>query len=85
MAMNGINMPLAFTGQEYVWAKTFLSFGFTMSDMETFFSGPGFFAWQRMGNIQEWGGPLLDSAIMDQYYLQIQILARMNSFQSYKK
>ena len=29
MAMQGINFPLAFTGQEYIWAKTFYEFNFT--------------------------------------------------------
>eukprot|EP01084_Bolivina_argentea_P238711 401060_1 len=68
MAMQGINMPLA-------------HFGFTSSDMATFFAGPGFYAWQRMGNLQGWGGPLRESEIMGQYQLQLQILARMNSFE----
>ncbi len=39
MAMQGINMPLAFTGQEYVWAKTFAQFGFNSTDLYSFFAG----------------------------------------------
>ena len=80
MAMNGINFPLAFTGQEYIWAKTFYYFNFSQNDLESFFSGPGFFAWQRMGNIQGWGGVLTQDAIVSQYELQIHILARMKEF-----
>eukprot|EP01084_Bolivina_argentea_P102130 183017_1 len=80
MAMNGINFPLAFSGQEYVWAKTYARFNLTTQDLQPFFSGTGFFAWQRMGNIRGWGGPLRESAIMNQYELQLQILARMRSF-----
>ena len=34
-----------------------------------------------MGNIQGWGGPLRESEIMGQYNLQLQILARMNTFE----
>jgi len=79
-AMQGITHPLAFNGQEYVFAKMFHYFGFTTADLETFFSGPGFYAWQRMGNIQGWGGPLKESEIINQYNLQIKILARMYSF-----
>ena len=48
MAMQGINMPLSFTGQEYIFSKTFARFNFTQSDLQSFFSGPGFFAWQSM-------------------------------------
>eukprot|EP01084_Bolivina_argentea_P185787 320330_1 len=81
MAMQGINMPLSFNGQEYIWAKTFAQFGFNTTDLSSFFSGPGFYAWNRMGNIQGWGGPLRESEIINQYNLQLQILARMSSFQ----
>eukprot|EP01083_Nonionella_stella_P289090 983849_1 len=81
MAMQGINMPLAFTGQEYVWAKAFAQFNFTTEDMSSFFAGPAFYAWQRMGNMQGWGGPLRESEIIGQYNLQLQILARMNTLE----
>eukprot|EP01084_Bolivina_argentea_P185791 320337_1 len=81
MAMQGINMPLSFNGQEYIWAKTFAQFGFNTTDLSSFFSGPGFYAWNRMGNIQGWGGPLRESEIINQYNLQLQILARMNTFE----
>eukprot|EP01060_Flectonema_neradi_P039272 TRINITY_DN857_c3_g1_i1.p1 TRINITY_DN857_c3_g1~~TRINITY_DN857_c3_g1_i1.p1 ORF type:complete len:723 (+),score=163.84 TRINITY_DN857_c3_g1_i1:77-2245(+) len=79
MAMNGINMPLAFTGQEYVWQKTFEFFGLTAADLDPFFSGPAFFAWQRMGNIKGWGGPLPQDFINERMQLQIKTLARMRS------
>jgi alpha-N-acetylglucosaminidase len=42
-----------------------------------FFSGPAFFAWQRMGNIRGWGGPLPNDFIAAQAELQKKILARM--------
>ena len=81
MAMQGINLPLSFFGQEYIFSKTFYKFNFTQSDLQKFFSGPGFFAWQRMGNLRGWGGPITEDCIMDQYNLQLQILARMSSFE----
>eukprot|EP00659_Diplonema_papillatum_P007671 gene7671-11768_t len=79
MAMNGINIPLAFSGQEYVWTETFKLFGLTYQDLEPFFSGPAFFAWQRMGNLRGWGGPLPYDFVVKQRDLQVQILARMRS------
>src|SRR5947209_8760778 len=39
MALNGINLPLAFTGQEYVWQQTFQQFQLQSSDLNDFFSG----------------------------------------------
>ena len=80
MAMHGINMPLAFTGQEFIFAKTLIEFNFTFNDLTTFFSGPGFFAWQRMGNIRGWGGPITNDCIYNQYLLQLNIIARMLQF-----
>eukprot|EP00298_Acanthocystis_sp_HF-20_P015754 c21253_g1_i1.p1 GENE.c21253_g1_i1~~c21253_g1_i1.p1 ORF type:complete len:856 (+),score=345.19 c21253_g1_i1:18-2585(+) len=80
MALSGINLPLAFTGQEYIWAKVFADLGVNETSIETFFSGPAFLAWQRMGNVQGWAGPLLPSWREQQATLQKQILARMREF-----
>ena len=77
MALNGVNLPLAFTGQEYVWQKTFQEFGLTDEDLLPFFSGPAFYAWQRMGNLKGWGGPLPQLFIDAQAQLQKQILGRI--------
>ena len=79
MALNGINAPLAFTGQEYVWQETFRSFGLNDTEIGTFFSGPAFLAWQRMGNMRGWGGPLPQYFLSGRKDLQIQILQRMRS------
>jgi len=76
MAMNGINLPLTFVGQELVWQDTFLKFGLTEDDMAPFFTGPAFLAWGRMGNIKGWGGPLKQTWMHQQYQLQVQILQR---------
>lgn len=80
MALNGINMPLSFTGQEYIWKKFYLSVGLNESDINAYFSGPAFLAWQRMGNIKGWGGPLDDSWIISQRDLQLQILSKTREF-----
>ena len=76
MAMNGINLPLSFTGQEYVWWQLYSKVGLTDEQIFEYFSGPAFLAWQRMGNIKKWAGPLSKSWCLSQRDLQINILAR---------
>nr|AIG56008.1 secreted protein [Achlya hypogyna] len=82
MALNGINMPLAFTGQEKVWQATFAQFNISRHGLEKFFAGAAFLAWGRMGNVRgSWGkGPLPQAFIDDQFNLQLQILGRMREF-----
>jgi alpha-N-acetylglucosaminidase len=58
MALHGINMPLAITGEEYTWYKVYKEMGFTDEELKNFFSGPSYFAWFWMGNLDGWGGPL---------------------------
>ncbi|GAV87569.1 NAGLU domain-containing protein/NAGLU_N domain-containing protein/NAGLU_C domain-containing protein, partial [Cephalotus follicularis] len=77
MALQGINMPLAFTGQEAIWQKVFQKFNMSNSDLETFFGGPAFLAWSRMANLHGWGGPLPQSWFDQQLTLQKKILGRM--------
>ncbi|HEY4197512.1 MAG TPA: alpha-N-acetylglucosaminidase, partial [Mucilaginibacter sp.] len=76
MALNGINMPLAITGQNIIWQRVYKSLGFTDKDLATFFSGPAYFNWFWMGNIDGWGGPLPQSFMDNQETLQKQILKR---------
>ncbi|KJE88736.1 lysosomal alpha-N-acetyl glucosaminidase [Capsaspora owczarzaki ATCC 30864] len=80
MALNGVTMPLAFTGQEYVWRRLFHLFNLTDSDLSPFFAGPAFLAWGRMGNIKGWGGPISLEWIYKQRNLQVLILQRMRTF-----
>ncbi|XP_061565286.1 alpha-N-acetylglucosaminidase-like [Cololabis saira] len=80
MALNGINLPLAFTGQEVVWQEVYRSLGLNQSEIEEFFSGPAFLAWNRMGNMNRFGGPLPQSWHVNQLALQMKILSRMRAF-----
>ncbi|XP_052182621.1 alpha-N-acetylglucosaminidase-like isoform X2 [Diospyros lotus] len=80
MALQGINLPLAFTGQEAIWQKVFQNFNISNSDLNDFFGGPAFLAWSRMGNLHGWGGPLPQSWLDHQLTLQKKILARMYEF-----
>ncbi|CAN6325182.1 unnamed protein product [Urochloa humidicola] len=77
MALQGINLPLAFTGQEAIWQKVFKTFNVTDRDLDDFFGGPAFLAWARMGNLHGWGGPLSQNWLDEQLALQKKILSRM--------
>ncbi|XP_065876467.1 alpha-N-acetylglucosaminidase-like [Euphorbia lathyris] len=77
MALQGINLPLAFTGQEAIWQKVFEKYNISKVDLDDFFGGPAFLAWSRMGNLHRWGGPLPQSWFDDQLMLQKKILNRM--------
>jgi alpha-N-acetylglucosaminidase len=76
MALHGINMPLAITGEEYIWDEVYRSYGFTDADLNPFFCGPAYFSWFWMGNLDGWGGPLPRSWKESHRDLQQKILAR---------
>ena len=48
MAMNGINLPLAFNGQEAIWQRVYLKMNLTQQDLDKHFGGPAFLAWYVM-------------------------------------
>jgi alpha-N-acetylglucosaminidase len=79
MALNGINMPLAILGQNSNWRTVYKSLGFTDKDLEGFFSGPAYFNWFWMGNLDAWGGPLPLSWMKSHEVLQKKILERERS------
>lgn len=76
MALNGINMPLATTGQEAIWYKVWKKFGLTDIEIREYFTGPAFLPWNRMANIDHWDGPLPKSWLESQLNLQKKIVAR---------
>ena len=45
MALQGVNLPLAFNGQESVFARVYKSFGLTDAELWAYFSGPAFLPW----------------------------------------
>ncbi|SEW40478.1 alpha-N-acetylglucosaminidase [Chitinophaga sp. YR573] len=79
MALNGVNMPLAITGQNSVWDRVYKGLGLTDKDLSNFFSGPCYFNWFWMGNIDGWGGPLPQSFMKGHEELQKKILERERS------
>jgi alpha-N-acetylglucosaminidase len=76
MALHGINMPLAITGEEYTWFEVYKEMGFSPNDLKDFFSGPSYFSWFWMGNLDGWGGPLPYSWMKSHKELQQKILKR---------
>lgn len=76
MALHGINMPLAITGQETVWYEVWKEYGMTDEEIRSYFSGPAHLPWHRMANLDGFGGPLPMSWIENQKELQQKILAR---------
>ncbi len=80
MALNGVNLPLAITGQEKVWVNVWKKFGLSDSQIRSFFTGPAYLPWHRMANIDHWEGPLPMSWIDGQAELQKQILDRERAF-----
>ncbi|HXX62203.1 MAG TPA: alpha-N-acetylglucosaminidase TIM-barrel domain-containing protein [Bacteroidota bacterium] len=79
MALHGISMPLAMTGQEVVWRSLWRSMGISAGELDDYFTGPAFLPWHRMGNINKHGGPLPQGWIDAQAVLQKKILERMRS------
>ncbi|XP_043288874.1 alpha-N-acetylglucosaminidase [Venturia canescens] len=77
MALNGINLALAFHGQEAIWQRVYLEMGLTVDEINEHFGGPAFLPWARMGNIRGWGGPLSPSWHELTLQLQHRILTRM--------
>lgn len=80
MALNGINMPLAITGQEAIWMEVWKDFGMTEDQIRTYFTGPAHLPWHRMGNLDGFLGPLPQEFISNQFELQKKILERERSF-----
>lgn len=57
MAISGISLSLA-PVQEEIWSRIYTKIGLTQEEIDDHFAGPAFLAWQRMGNIRGWAGPL---------------------------
>lgn len=78
MALRGVNLPLAWVGQEKILIDVFQEIGLTNAEIATFLSGPAFQAWNRFGNIQgSWNGDLPRAWVDDQFNLQKKIIHRM--------
>jgi len=78
LALRGVNLPLAWVGQEKILVESFQELGLTDAEINSYLSGPAFQAWNRFGNIQgSWGGDLPMEWIDNQFELQKNITKRM--------
>lgn len=76
MALNGVTMALANTGQEAIWQQVWSDFGMSADETREYFTGAAYLPWHRMSNIDSWHGPLPQSWIDSQLELQKRIVAR---------
>jgi len=76
LALNGVNLPLAVTGQEAVWVEVLKALGLGEKEIRDFLVGPAYLPWGWMGNIDGLGGPLPASWIASHAELERRILAR---------
>lgn len=76
MALNGINMPLAMTGQEKIWYETWRELGLPEDSIFTSFTAPPFLPWHWMANIDHYQGPLTRHWLEINENLQKKILQR---------
>jgi hypothetical protein len=80
LALWGVNLPLAFQGQEFTFDRLWRSVGLDEDEIGAWFSGPAFLPWNRMGNMMGFGGPLNPTWLGQQQQLQVAILTRMREF-----
>jgi len=76
MALNGINLPLAVTGQEAVWQAVCRRLGMSDGQITDFLAGPPYLPFQWMGCLDGWGGPLPKDWVARHEELGRKILAR---------
>ncbi|XP_076644057.1 N-acetyl-alpha-glucosaminidase [Halictus rubicundus] len=79
MALNGINLALAFNGQEAIWYYVYSVLNLNVAEINEHFTGPAFLPWFRMGNIRGFGGGLTTNWQETSIRLQHRILQRMRS------
>uniref|UniRef100_A0A7S1VNE5 Alpha-N-acetylglucosaminidase n=1 Tax=Sexangularia sp. CB-2014 TaxID=1486929 RepID=A0A7S1VNE5_9EUKA len=76
IALRGWNAPLMFVGAEALQYRVFAEMGLTRKELDAFFAGPAFSAWQRMGNLRAYGGPLPARWLLSQLSLGKAVLRR---------
>ncbi|TQN31211.1 alpha-N-acetylglucosaminidase [Haloactinospora alba] len=63
MALHGVTMPLAVTGQEAVWQQVCRRLGMEDAETRVFLGGSAYLPFTWMGCTEGWGGPLPQSWI----------------------
>lgn len=80
MALNGVNRPLAITGQEAVWIRVGRRLGLSDQQLKEFLAGPAYLPFGWMGCLDGWGGPPSLRWCEEHEELGRRILARERAF-----
>ncbi len=69
LALSGVNVVLDLAGQEATWIKFLMNFGYSFDDAKDWLTGPAYYAWQFMDNMESFGGPVPDGYVKDRIEL----------------
>ena len=76
MALNGVNMAFATTGQESVWYEVWKELGLSDGQILDYFTGPAHLPWHRLDNVDHFQGNPPESWMEGQVELQKKIVSR---------
>lgn len=79
MALHGVNIALAYAGQEALFRQVYMELGLTDADLGAFFNGPAFLSWSRGQGMAGVGGPLPQWWYSSQLTLNEAVVGMMNS------
>ncbi len=65
LALNGVNVVLDLAGQEAVWVKFLMNFGYSYDAAKAWLCGPAYYAWQFMDNMEIYGGCVTDGWVKE--------------------
>jgi alpha-N-acetylglucosaminidase len=83
MALHGYNMIQAPVGTEAIWRRVWTKYGFSAKELDDYFTGPAFFPWHRMGNVNKNSGPVPADFFPKSIELQKKILEHMRELGIY--
>lgn len=79
-AMNGVNLVLDIVGQEEVLREFLSTYGYSDAEVRDYISGPAYFAWFYMQNLDSYGGPLPNDWFEQRTELGRKMHDRMQAF-----
>ena len=69
LALNCVHAVLDATAQEEVWRRFLQEVGYTAQEAKDYISGPAYYAWQFMDNMESFGRPVPDGYVKDRLEL----------------
>lgn len=79
LALNGVNLALMPLGNEIIWQRTLMKFGYSKEETKKYIATPTFSAWWQMGNLEGWYGSITDIVIEEQKQLAHKVFERMRA------